>query len=75
MPTKELLNRINYLSKKSKEVGLNATEKKEQESLRKEYLEGFKASFVEQITSVKVLDPEGNDVTPEKVKRIKESKK
>lgn len=74
MNSKELLARINLLSKKSKTSGLTDAEKIEQKNLRQQYLKEFKESFAEQITSVKVIDPEGNDVTPEKVKNLRKSK-
>lgn len=71
MSTDELLNRINYLSKKSKQEGLSEAERKEQKQLREQYLAQFKKAFKKQLSSVTVIDPEGNDVTPEKLKRIK----
>lgn len=66
------LNRINELAKKSKDSGLTLSEAKEQKELRAEYLKGFRTSFENQLHSVKVVDEEGTDVTPE---ALKESKK
>ncbi len=74
MLSPEKIGRINELSKKSKSIGLTIEEAKEQTSLRKEYLETFRSSMRDTIENVKVVDPEGNDVTPEKVKAIKENK-
>ena len=74
MLSKEKLNRINELSKKSKTTGLSIEEAKEQTSLRKEYLETFRSSMRDTIEHVKVVDPEGNDVTPEKVKLARNGK-
>ena len=74
MLSKEKLNRINELSKKSKSTGLSIEEAKEQTLLRKEYLETFRSSMRDTIEHVKVIDPEGNDVTPEKVKRAQDGK-
>lgn len=74
MLSKEKLARIGELSKKSKSVGLSIEEAKEQSSLRKEYLETFRATMRDTIESVKVIDPDGNDVTPEKVKNAKKGK-
>ncbi len=69
------LNRINELAKKSKtEKGLSVEEKKEQKTLRQKYIDSLRSSFTKQITSLKVIDPEGTDVTPEKVKRIKKQR-
>ncbi len=74
MLSKEKLARISQLSKKSKTVGLSIEEAKEQSALRKEYLETFRATMRDTIESVKVIDPEGNDITPEKVKKAKKDK-
>lgn len=71
MMTKEKLDRINYLANKAKEDGLSKAEKEEQQQLRKDYLQNVRASFKNQLTNMTVIDPEGNDVTPDKVKSIK----
>jgi len=49
-------------------------EAKEQSSLRKEYLETFRSTMRDTIESVKVIDPDGNDVTPSKVQEAKKGK-
>lgn len=74
--SKEDLNidRINELAKKKKEKGLTEDEAKEQSKLRKQYLESFRKGFKQQLENTKVIDPEGNDVTPEKVKKIQSKK-
>lgn len=69
MLSKQKIKRINELSKKSKTTGLSMEEAKEQTKLRQEYLATFRASMRETIENVQVIDPEGNDVTPEKVKQ------
>ena len=69
MISKEKLARINQLAKKAKETGLTEIEAKEQSKLRGEYLQGFRSSMLNTLKSVKVIDTEGNDVTPEKLKR------
>ncbi|WP_050614884.1 DUF896 domain-containing protein [Bacillus testis] len=74
MLSKEKIARINELSKKSKTIGLTSHEAKEQTQLRSEYLQTFRKSMVQTIENMTVLDPEGNDVTPDKVKKIKELK-
>ena len=68
------MKRINELSKKSKTSGLSIEEAKEQTQLRKEYLETFRSSMRDTIENVKVLDAEGNDVTPGKVKDARSGK-
>ncbi|MBI5975242.1 DUF896 domain-containing protein [Staphylococcus canis] len=70
MFNQDKLTRINELAKKKKEQGLTEIEAKEQSKLRSEYLEMFRESFKSQIENTKVIDPEGNDVTPEKLKEI-----
>ncbi|WP_342509625.1 DUF896 domain-containing protein [Sporosarcina sp. FSL K6-2383] len=70
----EKMNRINELSKKSKTTGLTLEEAKEQTLLRKEYLETFRSSMRGTIEQVKIIDPDGNDVTPDKVKQARNSK-
>lgn len=72
---KDLIPRINELAKKSKTVGLNEEEKKEQEVLRKKYLEAFRGNFIKTIENVKVVDEDGNDVTPQKLKDQKSRNK
>ncbi|MEK5039462.1 DUF896 domain-containing protein [Sporosarcina sp. FSL K6-3457] len=68
------IKRINELSKKSKTTGLTLEEAKEQTLLRKEYLETFRSSMRGTIEHVKVIDPDGNDVTPDKVKQARNAK-
>jgi len=74
MLSKEKIARINELSKKKKMGTLTEAEAKEQTQLRKEYLDTFRNSMRETIENVKIVDKEGNDVTPEKVKEAKKKK-
>lgn len=74
MLSPDKLNRINELSRKSKTAGLSKEEAKEQSSLRQEYLQTFRKTMRGTIENVKVIDPNGNDVTPDKVKNIRENK-
>nr|WP_205774453.1 DUF896 domain-containing protein [Alkalicoccus luteus] len=69
--SKEKLDRINLLAKKAKTDGLSIKEQKEQKELRQEYLKNVRSSFKNQLSSVKVVDEEGNDVTPVKLKAEK----
>lgn len=62
------LERINELSKKAKTEGLTAAEKEEQLRLRKEYLRLFRGSVNEILLNSTIVDPKGDDVTPEKLK-------
>jgi len=74
MLSPDKLSRINELSRKSKTAGLSKEEATEQSSLRQEYLQTFRKTMRGTIENVKVIDPNGNDVTPDKVKNIRENK-
>lgn len=65
------IQRINELSKKSKSDGLNSEEKQEQQELRQRYLKAVRTSLKADLMNVKIVDPEGTDVTPEKLKQAK----
>ena len=71
----ELRKRINELANKAKVEELNDDEKAEQASLRAEYLKTFRAGFKDQLMNVKVVDIDGNDVTPERLKQAQEEYK
>ncbi|MRX70695.1 DUF896 domain-containing protein [Bacillus lacus] len=73
MLPKEKINRINILSKKARSEGLSAREKAEQQQLRQEYLKAFRGSMKNTLRGVTVVDPEGNDVTPQKLKDDKKN--
>lgn len=69
---KELIKKINELANKSKTVGLTDEEKEKQKELRKEYISVFRGNMKETLMNVKVVDKEGKDVTPEKLKEEQE---
>ncbi len=66
------LDRINALARLAKERELTAEEKEEQKRLRAAYLEEFRQGFRQTLLETTVVDEEGNDVTPEKLKKAKE---
>ncbi len=68
------IERINELARKKKTVGLTQAEQDEQLLLRQEYLEAFRGGMRNHIEGLKVVDEEGNDVTPEKLKQIQREK-
>lgn len=72
MISKDKLDRINELAKKSKQEGLTEAEKEEQKTLRAEYLKNVRQSFKNQLQTMTVIDPEGIDVTPQKVRAMQE---
>jgi uncharacterized protein YnzC (UPF0291/DUF896 family) len=65
------LQRINELAKKQREVGLTNAEKVEQQVLREDYLREIRGQVLHTFSGLKMLDPLGNDVTPEKVRMLK----
>ncbi|WP_102028310.1 DUF896 domain-containing protein [Salirhabdus sp. Marseille-P4669] len=75
MISKDKLDRINFLAKKSKSEGLTNIEKEEQQELRKEYLKNVRKSFKNQLKTMTVIDPAGNDVTPKKLRDEQERNK
>lgn len=66
----ELTARINELAKKAKDEGLTDEEVEERKTLRAKFLKNFRESFKSNIEMMQVFDKEGNEVTPEKVKKI-----
>lgn len=64
----KLIARINELAKKKKEGTISEAELEEQQSLRQEYLKAFRGGFKQQLMGIKVVDQEGNDITPKKLK-------
>ncbi|KGR89316.1 hypothetical protein CD30_17300 [Ureibacillus massiliensis 4400831 = CIP 108448 = CCUG 49529] len=74
MLSKEKIARINELSKKKKMGTITEVEAKEQTALRREYLDSFRNSFRNTIENVQVFDAQGNDVTPDKVKKLKHNR-
>ena len=64
-----ILERINQLANKAKDVGLTESEKTEQMDLRKEYLQIFRGSVQSILLNATIYDPNGDDVTPEKLRR------
>ena len=58
MVTKVQIERINELYKKKNEIGLSEVELKEQEVLRRVYIDSFKSSLKAQLETVKIVTPE-----------------
>lgn len=74
MLDKEQLDRINELVRKDREEGLTEEEKQEQKDLREQYIKAFRSGMRTHIEGMKVVDPDGNDVTPDKLKEIQKEK-
>lgn len=75
MLPKHKIDRINALAKKAKESKLTDEEAKEQSALRREYLETFRSSMFNTLKGVTIIDPNGNDVTPDKLKKVQDKNK
>ena len=58
--TKEQIDRINQLARKSKAEGLPPEEKQEQAKLRRLYIDSVKASLVGQLEHTYIVDEKGN---------------
>ena len=56
MITKELIARINELSRKQRSVGLNDEEKQEQKNLREIYLEGIRGQMRQMLDNIEIVD-------------------
>ena len=66
--TEELIERINFLSRKSKSEGLTEEEQNEQAKLRKEYIRQFRQGMLNTLDNVYVMDKDGNKKKIEKKK-------
>lgn len=62
MLSRDKIDRINELARKSKTAGLTEEERSEQQLLRQEYLKSFRSEFRKQLDSIKfVEDEDGSD--------------
>ena len=57
--TKEKIDRINELYKKSKAEGLTNEEKKEQDLLRKEFIASVRGNLVNQLNNIDMVNEDG----------------
>lgn len=67
MLSKDKMDRINHLARKSKSEGLTDDEKKEQASLRQEYIEKFREHFKGHLNRVKFVE----DLSEEELAEIR----
>ena len=59
-----LIKEINALAHKSKTQELSPEEKARQKELRAQYIKIFREGMRQQLEGIRVIDPDGNDVTP-----------
>ncbi|WP_087973141.1 DUF896 domain-containing protein [Oceanobacillus rekensis] len=69
------LDRINELAKKQRREGLTNAEKVEQQVLREDYLRQIRGQVLNTFSGMTVIDPLGNDVTPDKLRKEQEANK
>lgn len=58
--TEEKIQRINELYRKAKTEGLSEEEKKEQQILRREYIDAFKRSLRGQLDNISIQEADGS---------------
>lgn len=68
------LTRINELARKAKAGGLTEMERAEQTRLRQDYLQTFRGSVNDILLNATIYDPNGDDVTPDKLKQEQASR-
>lgn len=57
--TEEKIQRINILARKQKAEGLTDEEKAEQTQLRREYIDSFKRSLINELEHTYIVEPDG----------------
>ncbi len=62
----KLVQRINELAKKSREIGLTDEEKSEQALLRAKYIQKFRQGMENTLNNVYIMDSKGNKKKVEK---------
>lgn len=67
--TEEMIQRINFLARKSREEGLSEVEKQEQAELRQKYIKMFRQGVENTMSSVYIVDEKGNKKKVQKKKR------
>lgn len=60
MNMEQLIQRINELYHKSKEIGLTDEEKEEQKLLRQKYVENVRSNLKNQLDSIDIVEKDGS---------------
>ena len=71
----DTIARINELYHKSQAEGLTDEEKKEQQKLRREYIDSVKRNLTGQLDNISIVRPDGSVQDLSKVKRAKKANK
>lgn len=74
MVSDDQIKRINELARKQKAEGLSKEEQEEQTELRNLYIQSVRNSLKNSLSTVKIIDPNGNDVTPKQIKALRNSR-
>ena len=69
------LNRINELAQITKSRDLTAEETAERDQLRREYLAAIRGQVDGHLLSTRIVDSEGVDVTPQKLRDAQEAQR
>ena len=67
------LDRINELARKARTEGLSVQEQAERTMLRQRYLAQVTGQMTNMLSTVTVVDTEGNDVTPAKLREAQKA--
>ena len=70
-----VLNRINELAQIAKTRDLTAEETAERDQLRREYLAAIRGQVDGHLLSTRIVDSEGVDVTPQKLRDAQEAQR
>jgi len=74
MSVESLITDINFLANEQKKRKLNSDELSYQQKLRNRYLDLYKKNLRDTLKTIKVVDENGNDITPKKLQDEKGNK-
>ncbi|ATZ18747.1 hypothetical protein ESOMN_v1c03650 [Williamsoniiplasma somnilux] len=75
MTIEEIVKEINNFFEISKKKELTKEEKNIRDELRKTYINSYKENLISNLKNIKVVDKNGKDITPSKIKKLKEENK
>ncbi|SER23300.1 Uncharacterized protein YnzC, UPF0291/DUF896 family [Granulicatella balaenopterae] len=74
MEMDQILSELKVLSAKKKAGTITPEEVEKQKALREEYMTIFRSALRGHIEGIKVVDNDGNDITPDKLKQVQKEK-